>query len=815
MPQCDQPLGISEIPIINRRQFISNAGIAAIASRLLQSSRKAFAYKTFPATERERPALTLWYDKPAAHWNEAIPLGNGRIGAMVFGRVDSERIQFNEATLWTGKPHDYANPEARKNLDKMRDLIFHEDVEAAENIAGSLLGIPSQLQAYQPFCDLHIDFYTDPHTEQYRRSLDLRSGITSVTYLCGDVHFRREAFVSFPDQAFVLHLSADKPGQQSLKLSLATPHSKASVQASSRGELLFSGELTPHTPPPGSWIATWEGPGLKFAGNVRILHHGGNLTKVDEAVMIDGADEVTILVDLATSFVNYRDISGETSAPLLHRINSAASRSFDELKSRHTIDYAELFSRVDLQLGDSHFAALPTDREIANYAATPEPELMALYYQVGRYLLIAASRPGSQPANLQGIWNESLWPWWGGKWTANINLQMNYWPAETGGLAECVEPFYDLLADLRITGAEVARVHYGCKGFVFHHNADLWRAAAPVDGSWGLWPVGGAWLALQTWEHYAFSLDKEFLRTVAYPALKESVEFMLSFLVEIPPGRPFAGHLATNPTSSPENAFILPSGVKGRLTYATTMDIEIIGELFEKYVLSAQVLDIDPELVEAAEAARRRLPPLQVSRNGELQEWIGDYEKTEAEHRHLSHLYSLYPGDGITPQATPALAVAARKSLGLRGDGDGPGSCFKAWRSVLWARLGDGNRAHRILSKLISQSTSPDMLNDHYDQIDGHLGGPSAIAEMLIQSHSGEIVLLPALPDAWASGSVRGMRARGAASLDFSWKNGSLISATVHAKAAGTLKIRYGQIAAEIECKPGSTHVLNSTLQPQ
>jgi len=544
---------------MNRRQFLANAGMAGVAAHLLKMSSNALESNIGKEVDDAASKLTLWYDKPASVWNEALSLGNGRIGAMVFGSVDSERIQLNEATLWTGKPHDYTNPGARKNLEAIRKLIFDEDVEGAELLAPSLLGIPPQLHAYQPFCDLYLDFFTDTHAENYRRSLDIRSAITTVSYKCGEIEFSREAFVSFPDQVFVLHLSANQPGQQSLKISLFTPHDNAEV-AAAPAALSLTGELRPHNPPAGSWITAWEGPGMKFAGQVRLLHLGGTVANSEDALMIEGADEVTILVDLATSFVNYRDISGDPVARLQERSSRRSTLSYAEMRSRHIADYGALFSRVELQLEGSSPLDSSTDRELAGAETAANPSLMALYYQVGRYLLISASRPGSQPANLQGIWNKSLWPWWGSKWTTNINLQMNYWPAETGALPECVEPFYDLLADLRVTGAEVAKVHYGCMGFVFHHNADIWRAATPVDGSWGLWPVGGAWLALQAWEHYAFSLDKEFLRTTAYPALKESVEFMLSFLVEIPAGKPFAGHLATNPTSSPENGFVLQNG---------------------------------------------------------------------------------------------------------------------------------------------------------------------------------------------------------------------------------------------------------------
>lgn len=786
--------------------------MSALASRLVRLS-KAVAVSPARVDSGEQSApLTLRYDRPAEAWNEALPLGNGRLGAMVFGRVDCERIQMNEATLWTGKPHDYANPDARKNLAQVRSLIFEEKVEAAEALAGTLLGTPSQLQAYQPFCDLRLDLYTDTHTDEYERTLDLARALSSVKHRCGDIVYERTCFASFPDQVFVLRLAANQPGKQAFKLSMSSPHDHVNIRAERDDLLTLSGQMLPHAPPEGSWISSWDGPGLSFAGQVRVMQRGGTRRCDAASIMIDSADEVVLFVDLGTGFVNYRDISGDPMVGIQRHLGAASLRSYLDLESRHATDHGSLFDRVAFELEDGPQSIGPSE-DTGNGGLQVKPSLMALFYQVGRYIVIASSRPGSQPANLQGIWNESLWPWWGSKWTTNINLQMNYWPVETGNLSECFEPYYALLDGLRETGAEVARVHYACDGFVFHHNADLWRAAAPVDGSWGLWPVGGAWMALQTWEHYAFSLDVDFLKKTAYPALRESAEFMLSFLVEIPQGRPFAGCLATNPSSSPENAFVLPNGVKGRLTYAPTMDIEIVGELFEKCCHAAGILGVDQSFVEKVQAARNRLPPLQVSHTGELQEWIGDYGKTEAEHRHLSLLYGLYPGNSIGSNADSAIRRAVRRSLELRGEGDGPGSCFKAWRAALWARLGDGNRAHRILEKLLVQSTSPDMLNDSYDQVDGHLGGPAAIAEMLLQSQEGDIVLLPALPDAWPGGSVRGMKARGAVTVDFSWKNGTLLSVVVHAKFAGEIRLRYRETSAAILCEANSVHFLDGQLR--
>ena len=797
---------------MDRRRFLVGAGFSTFGARLLWASVNSRDTSFLANPNASNLPLSLRFDRPAGLWEEALPLGNGRIGAMVFGGTTSERIALNEATLWGGRPHDYANPDARKNLDLVRRRIFAGDMPDSDPLPNSLLGSPFTLYPFQPFADLRLDFYSNSVIDTYKRWLDLRTAIAGVVYETAGVRFERESFISYPDQVLVLRFTASQPGQQTFKVSLSTPHDHADVTAS-ENMLSLNGQLFPHTPPPGISTATWEGPGLKFAGHANLRHKGGKVSITGNSLMVDNADEVTLLVDLATSFVNYRDIGGDPLARLAERHEKRHATSYHELRSRHLADYQQLFDRVELQLEGPSTSSLTTDQQLADYSTAPNPATMALFYQMGRYLTIASSRPGGQPSNGLGLWNEAIWPPWGSKWTTNINLQMNYWPTQTGALPECAQPFYDLLADLRVTGAHVARVHYGCNGFVVHHNTDLWRAAVPVDGPWGLWPVGGVWLSLQTWEHYAFSLDKEFLRQTAYPALKDSVEFILSFLVAIPEGNPFAGLLATNPATSPENAFILPDGVKARLTYAPSMDIEMIGELFQKFASAARELGVDPPLVQAAEAAAKRLPPLQVNPGGELQEWIGDYKKTEAQHRHLSHLYALYPGNSITVETTPALAAGAKRSLELRGDADGNLCWNQAWRAALWARLREGDHAHRILGNLLTHATTPDMLHDAWSQIDGHLGGPAAIAEMLLQSHRNEIEVLPALPAAWASGSVRGLCARGAVVLDFRWHAASLTAVTVHATRSGRVKLRYQQIAIELDTMPGGTYTLDGSLR--
>jgi len=806
---------------VNRRNFIAAAYTTLLATRSLRTALGAAADGA-PAVgddgDVQPAALTLHYDKPAAQWNEALPLGNGRIGAMIFGGVDRERVQLNEATLWAGNPHSYVNTGAHAHLPELRELIFGGKVEEAATLANRMMGTPNTLPAYQPFCDLHLEFLSNPRFDRYSRSLDLDAAIAGVTCRVDPSEFfggamtRREAFASFPDRVFVIRMTSDLGGGQTLRISLTTPHPESRVELLTNGDLLLSGQMIPLQAPQGSWTADWSGAGLKFAAQVRVLAVGGSVTRRSDALFVEHAEAITVLVSLATSFVNYRDISADATQRTQADLDAAALRSYAELRRRHTDDHQSLFRRVALRI-DHPASTATTEQRIAHFDPLADPDFFALFYQFGRYLLIAASRPGGQPANLQGIWNDDLWPWWGSKWTTNINLQMNYWPAQTGNLAECVAPLVELLEDLRVSGAEVARVHYACPGFVLHHNTDLWRAAAPVDAFWGHWPVGGAWLVLEALELHAFDPDQDLLRHRLYPLLKDSCAFFLEFLVEIPSGRPFAGHLATNPSSSPENYYVMADGTKGFMTYAPTMDIEILSALFARFVEISTHLGLDATLRRRVLAAAQRLPPLQIGKNGELQEWIEDYGKNEAEHRHCSHLYALYPGSAITPRGTPQLAAAARKALVARGSADGPGSGFQAWRAALWARLGQGDEAVRLLANLVTHATSPSMLNDGWNQVDGHLAGPAAIAEMLLQSHTGEIVLLPALPASWPSGSVRGLRARGGATVDIVWNQSRLTSVSLSALAARRLQLRVGDLAASVDVLPDQTVTLDGALR--
>lgn len=777
----------------------------------LQGGAAIVATPATAQTEQANDSLTLWYRQAASQWTEALPVGNGRLGAMVFGGHGEERIQMNEASLWGGGVHDYVNPDAHSHLAQLRELIFAGRTAEAEKLSGEMMGLPALLMPYQPFCDLRLVFFEGGGAvSNYRRSLSLDEAVAAVTYDCNGVSFRREVILSNPDQILAVRLTADRPGQQNVTVRLDSPQPKATTESMERNGLRLTGQIQPRDNPASSWSGSWKEPGLRYAAIARVYADKGIVTAEGGSVTVRNADAVTILFSGATSFRSYKDIEGDALGQAQLFMGKAIGKPYKELRARHVADHQGIFRRVDLKLGAESKADYPTDVRIAGAKAVDDPSLAALYFQFGRYLLIASSRPGGQPANLQGIWNERLLPPWGSKWTTNINLQMNYWLAENGAMWETLQPLWDLIDDLQETGAETARVHYGARGWVLHHNTDLWRAATPVDGPWGHWPMGGVWLANQMWDHYRFSLDEQFLRRRAYPAMRGAVLFVLDSLVEAPAGSHFAGKLVTNPSFSPENSYLL-NGQKAQLTYGATMDLELIAGLFESFSRASRQLNSDVDIRTAVLKAMDRLPPLQVGSRGQLQEWIEDYPETEPDHRHVSHLWALYPGQAISPTRGPALAAAARRSLELRGDA-GTGWA-KAWKIALWARLLDGDHAHLLLQSLLAESTLPNMFDTHPPfQIDGNFGAAAAIGEMLVQSDEDEVHLLPALPKAWPDGYVRGLRARGGLTVDIEWKAGRLLAAKLRSNRTRRMLVRNTGQSIELNLIGGRQMQLTADL---
>jgi alpha-L-fucosidase 2 len=720
--------------------------------------------------------LLLWYPQPAEQWTEALPVGNGRLGAMVFGKTGTERIQFNEDTLWTGIPRDYTHPGAKDHLPEIRRLLAEGKPRDAEALAmDTFMSVPLRQMAYQPFGDVLLDFGHD-QVEDYRRELDLDQAVTRVSYRVGGVTFTREVLASFPDQTLVVRLACDQPGGLSLTVRMTTPHPEPSVTVEGGDTLVLAGQLRETFHQRMKQVVPSV---LKYTARLRVRAEGGRLSAQGEALHVAGADSATLLLTAATSYRNYQDVSGDPAAASQAALDQVSARSWDAIRQSHADDYQTLFQRVRLDLGTSPAAEQPTDQRIVNFQRQDDPQLAALYFQYGRYLLIASSRPGSQPANLQGIWNESTTPPWDSKWTTNINTEMNYWPAELTGLSECHEPLFEMLADLVATGSRTAQVHYGARGWVFHHNTDLWRGAAPINhANHGIWVTGGAWLSHHLWERYRYTRDEVFLAERAYPVMKGAALFFVDFLVE----DPRSGWLISTPSNSPEI---------GGLVAGPTMDHQIIRSLFRACIEASEILGIDEDFRNQLAERVPRIAPNQIGQHGQLQEWLEDKDNPREQHRHVSHLWGLHPGCEITPRGTPELCAAAKQSLEFRGDG-GTGWSL-AWKINFWARLEDGPRAFRLLSNLLTpQRTYPNLFDSCPPfQIDGNFGGTAGIAEMLLQSHAGEIAILPAWPaGAWPTGSVTGLRARGGLQVDICWEQGRAKSAVLTALAAGEHSVR-------------------------
>jgi alpha-L-fucosidase 2 len=732
-------------------------------------------------------ALRLWYDKPAASWNEAMPIGNGRLAAMVWGNPAHELLQINEESVWAGGPNNNVKPDAYPFIQQARQLLDHGKYIEAQQLADSCLQpYGNSGMAFQPVGDLHITFPGHETVEFYERDLDLRRAVTSVSYQVGRVKFRRQAIASLADGVIYLHLTADRPKQISCSLWLRSPEKSTCSVAGDTAILSgISGDMENQK---GS---------VRFVARAVLHATGGTIATSDSAVTLVGADSATIVLAVRTNFRRYNDLTGDPEALVSADLHKALGHSYTDAFRSHVGLYRKLFDRVSLDLGESNAAVLPTNERVKGFARSYDPQLVALYFQFGRYLLIASSYPGSQPATLQGKWNPLMSPPWDSKYTININTEMNYWPAEVTNLAECHEPLFGMLQDLSETGTQSASTIYHARGWMAHHNTDLWRITGQVDPPfWGLWPSGGAWLSRDIWEHFQFCCDTVALAK-QYPILRSASLFFVDVLQEEPTDR----WLVVSPSISPENSYI--RGRQVSITAGCTMDNQIVRELFSNTIAAAAVLGVDAQFADTLARMRDRLPPMMVGKHGQLQEWLHDWDDPSDRHRHVSHLFGLYPAGLITQRSTPGLFAAAKTSLIQRGDVSTGWSM--GWKVNLWARLKDGDHAYKLIRDqltLVDESSDPrrggtyaNLFDAHPPfQIDGNFGCTSGIAEMLIQSHDGAIELLPALPSEWRRGSVSGLRARGGYEIDIAWDDGRVQKVVVRATQSGTCRLRTSQL---------------------
>jgi alpha-L-fucosidase 2 len=756
-----------------------------------------------PETTKPRGEMVLWYRQPGQKWLEGLPLGNGIMGAMVFGGVPQERIALNEGTFWSGRPHDYNNPEAHQYFGRIRDLVFAGKFQEAEKLVDQhFYGVPAAQQAYQPLGDLLLSFGGERAATDYRRELDLQTGIAKVSYRVGDAVLTREVFVSYPDRVLVVRLTADKPGRVSVQARFQSPYLDRALARSDT--LVMDGCWKGPIPIQNPLIAPVEGKGLRFQARLRAIPAGGRLVGSENSVRIEGADAVTFLVTAATSYVNFHDITADPAAceQVLSRI---AGTNYATLRQRHEDDVLALMDRVHLKVGDDSRNDTPTDERLkAVRDGATDPNLEALCFQFGRYLLVASSRAGGQPANLQGIWNESVSPPWGSKYTININTEMNYWPAEVTNLSECHQPLFDMLRDIAVTGAKTARVYYDCGGWVAHHNIDLWRGTAPVDAArFGMWPVGGAWLCQHLWEHFLFTGDRQFLKD-SYPIMRGSAQFLLELLVEDP-----KHHWLVTPFSmSPEHGYYDSKGQLAFLSPATTMDVALIRELFPHCIEASKLLGVDEEFRAKLEAALTRIPPYRINRRGFLQEWVEDWEPGNQGHN-VSPDFPFYPGSSITLRGNPELARAIGNWMETRRP---RGSWPTAWDLAMWARLERGDKVAACMRAIVRNSLAPDLHNAGSNQSDCNFGYTAGVAEALLQSHAGEISLLPALPTDWTDGSVTGLRARDGLEVSMQWKAGKLVSAQIRGITPGPCRVRSGGKTVTVPLQAGQALKLNAEL---
>jgi alpha-L-fucosidase 2 len=742
---------------------------------------------------QNKPGLKLWYKQPSGRtWENALPIGNGRQGAMIYGNTEKEIIQLNEHTVWTGSPNRNDNPLSLDSLAIIRQLIFEGKRKDAERIANRvIITKKSHGQMFQPVGNLLLAFEGHEAVTNYNRELDIEKAVAKTSYTVGGVTYTREALASFPDRVIVMRLTASKPGSVSFTASYSTLQPKAVKSVTAAKELVISGTTMDHETVKGM---------VKFKGISKFKLEGGSLTSDDTSLIIKNANAVTIYISIATNFNNYNDISGDENKRAAEYLAKAYPKSFAAMLPAHIAAYQKYFNRVKLDLGSTDAANAPTDERLKNFNSVNDPHFVTLYYQYGRYLLISSSQPGGQAANLQGIWNDKIRPPWDSKYTININAEMNYWPAEKTNLAELHEPFLQMVKDMSVAGQQTAKDMYGARGWVAHHNTDIWRATGAIDGAnWGVWNAAGGWTSQHLWEHYLYSGNKNFLAT-AYPVLKGAATFYVDFLIE----HPQYHWLVINPDESPENT---PQAHQGSaLDAGVTMTNQIIFELFSSTIKAAEILKKDAAFIDTLKRVRSRLAPMHIGKHGQLQEWLDDIDDPNDKHRHISHLYGLFPSNQISPYRTPQLYSAAKTTLIHRGDVSTGWSM--GWKVNWWARLLDGNHAYKLIQNQLSPVSTGGRGNPNYNggggtynnlfdahppfQIDGNFGCTSGITEMLMQSSDGEINLIPALPDVWVTGgSITGLRAIGGFQIiSMEWKNGKVIKAVIKSTLGGNLRLR-------------------------